>query len=901
MARPLAPLRIALAVFACWLSHTSTYAQEWPRCDIAAVLNASDPAEDDEFGHSLAADGDRLAVGAPNDDSEGSVRVFELDGTQWIETAKIAGSNGHSGDAFGTAVALVGDLLVVGAPLDVDGWGSAYIFRYDGSSWIQEQKLFQAHDGAETDGLGTAVAIVGETVLVGVPGQQVVRVFGHDGESWIEQQTLIPDSQNVPWGFGGSVAAYDDVVVIGAEYESEGTDYSTGAAYVFRLDGAAWVQEQRLSAPEPTIWDQFGAAVAIDMDIIMIGSPGEDDLASDAGAVYVLEYEGSQWTQYSVLFGSQTSNNDEFGSSLAVLGGRAVVAEASDSSSGRTYVFQLVDADWGEEQLLEPLDSDWFGSSVALTDDFAIVGADRQDTESEDDAGAVHIFELGLPMADCNANEAIDVCDIRAGLSLDVDGNNIPDECEEFCELERKLVSSDVEVGDFYGHWVDIVGHRAVVTSMGDDYDGGTGSVAALEFDGKEWVQCQTLIGSDATSAFGTHLVMSDDVILVGAEGDNGGVGASYVFRLSEQGWVEEQKLVPSDDGGYFGWFNALGDDVAVIGAPWSSLNGTASGGAYVFRYLDGVWVEEQRLTSSSQAAWDQFGFCVAISGDVIAVGAPGDDELGSFAGAVFIFELIDGVWTEVQKLMGEGFTLSLGASLAMQGDLLLAAYFLNSDYSLPVYAFRNDGQSWIQIQTLQPVDHEGNGNNWGFGIAMDGDLAIIAAPGFSINGVQSGAAYVYSFTGSEWVGVQKIFPSDGGDLDFFGHGVGIDGSTAIIGSPYHDMPAGDAGAAYVYVGVTGPDCNLNLSNDACDLIDGISSDENLNFVPDECEELTCEGDVNGDGIVDPLDAGFVLARFGCDVGTGDPDCDIADQNGDGLVDPLDVGFVLARFGPCYY
>ena len=60
-----------------------------------------------------------------------------------------------------------------------------------------------------------------------------------------------------------------------------------------------------------------------------------------------------------------------------------------------------------------------------------------------------------------------------------------------------------------------------------------------------------------------------------------------------------------------------------------------------------------------------------------------------------------------------------------------------------------------------------------------------------------------------------------------------------------------------------------------------------------------CEGDANGDGLVDPLDSGFVLARFGCTVGTGDPNCDAADQNGDGLVDPLDVGFVLARFGPC--
>ncbi|MCH7721630.1 MAG: hypothetical protein IH988_11700, partial [Planctomycetes bacterium] len=66
-----------------------------------------------------------------------------------------------------------------------------------------------------------------------------------------------------------------------------------------------------------------------------------------------------------------------------------------------------------------------------------------------------------------------------------------------------------------------------------------------------------------------------------------------------------------------------------------------------------------------------------------------------------------------------------------------------------------------------------------------------------------------------------------------------------------------------------------------------------------QIEEAVCEGDVNGDGTVDPLDSGFVLTRFGCPVGTGDPSCDTADQNGDGLVDPLDVGFVLARFGEC--
>lgn len=94
-------------------------------------------------------------------------------------------------------------------------------------------------------------------------------------------------------------------------------------------------------------------------------------------------------------------------------------------------------------------------------------------------------------------------------------------------------------------------------------------------------------------------------------------------------------------------------------------------------------------------------------------------------------------------------------------------------------------------------------------------------------------------------------------------------------------------------------DCNENGSLDVCDLADGTSEDANGNGVPDECEETLCEGDANGDDVVNPLDSGYVLARFGCSVGTGDPSCDAADVNGDSAVNPLDSGYVLARFGPC--
>lgn len=84
--------------------------------------------------------------------------------------------------------------------------------------------------------------------------------------------------------------------------------------------------------------------------------------------------------------------------------------------------------------------------------------------------------------------------------------------------------------------------------------------------------------------------------------------------------------------------------------------------------------------------------------------------------------------------------------------------------------------------------------------------------------------------------------------------------------------------------------------DDWLDFVGAWTEDEDPPIFP-PCE--ACPGDANGDGLVDPLDSGFVLARFGCPVGEGDPECDIADQNGDGSVDPLDVGFVVARFGPC--
>lgn len=122
-------------------------------------------------------------------------------------------------------------------------------------------------------------------------------------------------------------------------------------------------------------------------------------------------------------------------------------------------------------------------------------------------------------------------------------------------------------------------------------------------------------------------------------------------------------------------------------------------------------------------------------------------------------------------------------------------------------------------------------------------------------------------------------------------HGI-LEGTLPVLATNSGGDPVirgGLVGAGGAFVWTLDPDFHF--------LLNGILPA--LELVENAVGLVVCEGDANGDGLVDPLDSGFVLARFRCDVGAGDPMCDTADMNGDGLVDPLDVGYILARFGPC--
>jgi hypothetical protein len=263
-----------------------------------AKLTANDAAADDQFGHAVAISGDKAIIGAFTDDDRGSqsgsAYVFSYNGTIWNQQQKLTASDAAAFDYFGMAVAIFGDTAVIGAYGDDDngaGSGSAYIFSYSGTSWIQQQKLI-ANDAATGDHFGYAVAVSGGTIVIGAYGDAVAGnqsgsayVFDHVSTTWNQQQKLTANDATADGYFGYAVAVSDDTILIGARFAAD-SGIQSGSAYLFILSDNTWSQYQKLIASDAETDDNFGRAVTISEDTILIGAPFDDDNGSASGSAY---------------------------------------------------------------------------------------------------------------------------------------------------------------------------------------------------------------------------------------------------------------------------------------------------------------------------------------------------------------------------------------------------------------------------------------------------------------------------------------------------------------------------------------------------------------------------------------------------------------------------------------
>ena len=446
----------------------------------------------------------------------------------WTQAVKAVASDRALYDRFGYSVSISGDYAIVGAYMEdhdltggkfLDKAGAAYILKNNSGTWTVVQKLV-APDRAEDDEFGYSVAISGDYAIVGAP-RKTVKV-GFDLESY------------------------------------------AGAAYIFKNTSGTWSQLSKLVSKEPNFADEFGYSVAISEDYAIVGAPYDD-----VPSAQIYKRDSTKWFFEQTITSGVTGNGDRFGWSVGVSGNFVIVGEPFDGStapvnyakSGSAYIFfRGSSGTWKQSAQLNASDKaagDEFGNSVAISGDYAIIGAMLEDHNatggaSLNSAGSAYIFKR-------NAN----------------DGS---------WKQSKKIVASDREASDMFGVSVSISGDYAIVGAYNEDQDK---------------AGANTLNNS----------------------------GSAYIFKNSSGNWTQANKIVALDrgNGDMFGYSVAISEDYTIAGAYLESENTTgdntlsSAGSAYIFKNCIArktdiqtacrafTWIDGKTYTESNNTATYNF------------------------------------------------------------------------------------------------------------------------------------------------------------------------------------------------------------------------------------------------------------------------------------------------------
>jgi hypothetical protein len=597
--------------------------------------------------------------------------------------------------------------------------------------------------------------------------------------------------------FGNSVAISGDTAVVGSSLG--GFLDASGEVIVFRRSGTTWSQEAYLTDSNAGEGDQFGYAVAISGDTIVVSTEqqvGSINGIGATGAICVFTRNGNIWSQQAYLKASNPGVFDWFGHSVAISGNTIVVgAHFEDSTatggpnegkqdSGAAYVFTRNGTIWTQQAFLKANNAgedDRFGYSVGISGDTIVVGALLEDNSATGDpneealgAGAAYVFTRSASA----------------------------------WSQQSMLKASNAGEGDLFGWSVAISGDRIVVGAIHED--------------------------SSYSSIFNSNEGAQDS-------------GAAYVFNRMDNTWTEEGILKPisAGAGDKFGSSVSYDGGVIVVGAhredstaDWPNEGANDAGAVYVFGKQDS-WFEITTLKASNAEANDLFGESVAVSGDTIIVGAirensgqkgviPGSptaaqtDQGTPDAGAAYIF--IWGLFSYPQqaylKPPGDIDNDFRSSAVDIFGDTVVVgaqyedggAQTINgnqADNSKPssgaAYVFVRERGSW-RLQAYLKASDAATNELFGSAVTIDEETIAVGA----YQEVNSGAVYIYVRNGNIWNQQQKIKAGNIGTEDCFGYSVAINGDRLVVGAPCEDGDASsttaspndnftNAGAVYVF------------------------------------------------------------------------------------------------------
>jgi hypothetical protein len=380
---------------------------------------------------------------------------------------------------------------------------------------------------------------------------------------------------------------------------------------VFNRAVLAHLETPKLFPSDANTGDSFGASVAIDGNIAVIGAYLNDSNGSDCGAVYVYELSGSQWIQKQKLVPSDGAVGDRFGKSVAIKGDTIVVGSYCDDDKGSAYVFTRLGGTWAQQQKLVAPDAapiDRFGCSVSIDNDTIVIGAYGDDSYT----GSAYVF-------------------VRTGSTW---------------IFQQKLNAPDANTNDYFGSSVAIDNNTIIIGAP--YWHNPVGSAYFYQRRNTTWLE-QSVLRGDA-GHFGFSVALDGNWAVIGAyEDDIDGTfkaGVAYIFAKIDANWVEQQKLfdanspASSED---FGWAVAIKNDTILAGCPYDSTDGNKTGAVFEFVRTGSTWVQSDRFTAGDANTDDKFGSSLALSGRHIIIGAPYNSNNGKSTGSAYLFDNFPG------------------------------------------------------------------------------------------------------------------------------------------------------------------------------------------------------------------------------------------------------------------
>ncbi|MCK5174396.1 MAG: hypothetical protein KAR47_13460 [Planctomycetes bacterium] len=346
---------------------------------------AFDGSAEDYFGMSISVSGDTCIIGSPGD-GNGSVHVYRFDGKSWMFEQKLVASDGSRKFGDYGSVSISGDVCAVGG-----GGEKVFIYRFDGISWVEEQKLTLYSSGEYYDIV--TVAIDGDVCVTRASercmeecSQDSVQIFRFTGSSWVRETVLTPFTfPEHEFEYGWALSVNNDVCAIA----SRNWDGSVNHVDMFRFNGSSWIEENSLNAPPGQSWSWDFQGLSVSGNVCVVGDQHDDENGSNAGAAYVFRFDGVEWVYETKLLASDGVAGDDFGGAVSV--DRDVCLVGADNAA---YVFRYDGCSWyQDEKLIAPDASagDNLGYSVSVSGGTFAVGTPYDDDKGTS-SGSAYIF-----------------------------------------------------------------------------------------------------------------------------------------------------------------------------------------------------------------------------------------------------------------------------------------------------------------------------------------------------------------------------------------------------------------------------------------------------------------------------------------------------------------------------